>query len=137
MNINDVQKKIAELDSKFKLLDVETYYDKDYNYRIRKSSYDVTIKLINNISDIKSEEIFENILNNVLYISLSDDININNINIISEADLDRLLQLKEKCENSIYEKVSNYMIFDKTNKSFFELYDSIDNYYKKNRNQIL
>lgn len=131
MNINDVQKKIAELDSKFKLLNVETYYDKDYNYRIRKSSYDVAIKLINNISDIKSEEIIENILKNVLYISLSDDINVNNINIINESDLDRLLQLKEKCENSIYEKISNYMLFDKNNKSFFKVYDSIDNYYKK------
>lgn len=109
MDINIIQRQIAELKTKFEIMGLSPYYDNEYRLKIRKGNFDSFVIFNTNDDD------------NSFLISVSNDNNV--YNTLSLDDIEKVLEIKEKCDSDIYERIVDYLFFRKDNIKLFELID--------------
>ncbi len=106
MDVNQIQKQIAELIEKLKEIGIDSYYDNKYTFKIRNDEYDSVVTLNNS--------------NEMIYISISNESS-NSGNTITFDDINSLISLKEKCDDVIFKMLVNYLFFNKNNQDILKI----------------
>ena len=106
MDVNQIQKQIAELIEKLKEIGIDSYYDNKYTFKIKNDEYDSVVTLNNS--------------NEMIYISISNESS-NSGNTITFDDINSLISLREKCDDVIFKMLVNYLFFNKNNQDILKI----------------
>ena len=107
MDVNIIQRQIAELKTKFEEIGLCTYYDEEYHLKIKNKDYDALVTF--NTSDD----------NNFLLINVATESTFNDT--ISIEDIEKLISIKEDCEQDLFDSIVNYIFFNKKNQLFIDI----------------
>ena len=122
MNVNDLQRRIAIIENKFRMLDINQFYDSDYNYMIKFNNLEKKICFILNREDL---EHIKNSNDDSLIICLSEELKDECLDMIYETNLDFLISIREYVSIGTFIKIIEYLFYKKTNNSFLDIIGDI------------
>ena len=112
MDINNLQRRIATIESKLDMIKIRHYNDQNYNYKLSNGKNDVFVSWVSQESDFDNDN---NKDFNRVYLVLSHNIRFISEKCISENDLDILIKMKETTKKEVFDKITDYIFFDRTN----------------------
>ena len=118
MDINNLQRKIAAIESKLDMIKIRHYNDQNYNYKLNNGKNDVFVSWVSQESDFDNDKNKD--LNRV-YLVLSDNTRFKSERCISENDLDILIKMKETTKKEVFDKIIDYIFFERTNENFYSI----------------
>lgn len=107
MDVNKIQRQIAELKTKFEEIGLSTYYDEEYHLKIKNKDHDALVTF-NTSED-----------NNTLLINVVTENTYNDS--ISIDDIEKLISIKDDCEQDLFDSIVDYMFFNKNNQNFIDI----------------
>ncbi|MBR4260849.1 MAG: hypothetical protein IKQ33_02705 [Clostridia bacterium] len=118
MDINNLQRRIATIESKLDMIKVKHFNDQNYNYKFSNGKNEAFVSLISQESDLNSINVEDP---NRLFLVLSENVKIRSGNCISENDIDTLIKMKETTKKEVFDKIVDYVFFEKNNDNLFSI----------------
>ncbi len=119
MITNELQRRIAAIETKLNTLGIKQFYDPEYNYSIKYNDLKKQVFFISNDEDL--EHIDSNVQKESLIIDLSNDSKYDSIEVINESNIDLLLSISELIDTKTMSEIIEYLFFKKNNETFFNI----------------
>ena len=123
MDINYIQKQIAVIEKKLDMIKVKHYNDANYNYKFSNGKNEIFVSFITQDGDYDS---IKNDGKKRLYLILSEAVTKKPENCVTERDIDELIKMKETTKKDVFDKIVDYVFFDKTNNNLFSIINIIN-----------
>ncbi len=123
MNTNELQRRIAIIESKFNSLNIKHLYDSEYNYIIKFGNFERKICFL--LNDIDLRYLNDSDKSDALIICLSEDIKNNSLDMVYESNIDFLISIKEMIDEKILMEIIEYVFFKRNNQQFLNIIDDL------------